>query len=102
MAAAASLPHDHNPDWVRELGRVAATSPSLPDAAVQAVLTALDAFQAEDGPLPQPASNVQAALAAALEEPSTGRSPSTLGETLHAALRLRVRRQPPPAQAHAA
>ena len=69
--AAASLPHDHNPDWVHELQRVAATSRALPGAAVRAVLATIDAFQAEDGLLPHPASNAQTALAARLEEPST-------------------------------
>jgi hypothetical protein len=102
MAAAAPLPHDHNPDWVHELQRVATASHSLPGAAVRAVLAIIDAFQAEDGVLPPRACNARTALAATLEEPRTSPLLSTLDKTLHAALKLRAQREPPPEQAHAA
>lgn len=101
-AMAAVAVHDHNPDWVDELQRVAAIVDSLPAAAVRAVLATLDAFQAEDGLLPQPAAEAQTMLAAVLAEPDGSPSLPSLVEALHAALRLRVQREPPPAQAHAA
>jgi hypothetical protein len=101
-AAAVSPPHDQNTDWVHELQRIVVASDSLPDAARRAVLATVDAFHAEDGSLPQPASSARTALAATLAAPEQDASLPTLGEALHAALKLRVRREPSPAQAHAA
>ena len=101
-AAAASLPHDQNSDWVHELQRIVVACDSLPDAARRAVLATIAAFQAEDGFLPHPASTARTALAATLAAPETDASLPTLGEALHAALKLRIRPEPSPAQAHAA
>jgi hypothetical protein len=68
MAAAALQLQDRNTDWVHELGRVAAAFDSLPPAARLAVLRTLDAFEAEDGVLSEPAVRARGMLGATLAE----------------------------------
>jgi hypothetical protein len=82
MAAAAVQVQDRNTDWVRELERVAAAFDSLPQDARLAVLRTLDAFEAEDGVLSEPASRARRMLGATLAEAGTSADLPDLGETL--------------------
>ena len=83
MPAAAPQLHDHNPDWVHELERVAASFDSLPTGARLAVLRALDAFEAEDGVLSEPGVRARSMPGARLAEARTSPDPPGLAETLH-------------------
>jgi hypothetical protein len=84
MAAAAALQlQDRNTDWVHELERVAAAFDSLPPDARLAVLRTLDAFEAEDGVLSEPALRARRMLGATLAEAGASADHPGLGETLH-------------------
>ncbi|MGZ4392271.1 MAG: hypothetical protein ACXVRK_09170 [Gaiellaceae bacterium] len=69
MAAASPLPHDYSTDWVAELQRLAAQSVSLPTAAHLAVLATIEAIEAEDGFLPQPALQARVLLVESTAQP---------------------------------
>ena len=85
MPAAAAALHfqDRNTDWVRELERVAAVFDSLPPDARLAVLRTLDAFEAEDGVLSEPALRARRMLGATLAEAGSSKDYPDLDETLH-------------------
>jgi len=83
MSAAALQLQDCNTDWVCELDRVAASFESLPTGARLAVLRTLDAFEAEDGVLSEPARRARRMLGATLAEAGMGADRPGLGETLH-------------------
>jgi hypothetical protein len=83
MAAAALQVQDRDTEWVHELERVAAAFDSLPTGARLAVLATLDAFEAEDGVLSEPALRARAMLGATPAEADTSPDLPGLGETLH-------------------
>lgn len=100
MAAATPPPHDYSADWVAELQRLTTQSISLPAPARQAVLATIEAIEAEDGILPQPALQARDVLAQSAQHTRT--SPHSLADTLLAALKPSHQRKASPRQAHAA